>query len=97
MTRSGYSDDCDNWQLIRWRGAVASAIRGKHGQALLREMAAAMDAMPVRELITETLAADGSYCALGVVGAARGIDLAAINTGNHDDVAAAGALEAMAR
>lgn len=25
MSRSGYSDDVENWQLIRWRGQVASA------------------------------------------------------------------------
>jgi hypothetical protein len=37
MSRSGYSDDLENWSLIRWRGAVASAIRGRRGQAFLRE------------------------------------------------------------
>jgi len=38
MSRSGYSDDCDVWALIRWRGAVKSAIRGARGQAMLREL-----------------------------------------------------------
>lgn len=32
MSRCGYSDDYDQWALIRWRGAVESAIRGKRGQ-----------------------------------------------------------------
>jgi len=29
MSRSGYTDSCDmdQWDLIRWRGAVASAVR----------------------------------------------------------------------
>jgi hypothetical protein len=45
MSRSGYSDDLDPLALGRWRGRVASAMRGKRGQAFLREMLAAMDAM----------------------------------------------------
>lgn len=37
MSRSGYTDDCDDqWALIRWRGAVNSAIKGKRGQQALR-------------------------------------------------------------
>lgn len=90
MSRSGYSGDIDNWALIKWRGQVASAIRGKRGQRLLRELLEALDAMPVKELIANELqAADGSYCALGVVGAKRGIDLAAIDPDEPTDVAAA--------
>lgn len=87
MSRSGYSHDCDNWDLIRWRGAVASAIRGKRGQALLREIAAALDAMPVKELVANELEADGSYCTLGVVGAARGIELSKIDPDDRETVA----------
>jgi hypothetical protein len=41
MSRSGYSDDCDGWALIRWRGAVNSAIKGRRGQQALREIVAA--------------------------------------------------------
>ncbi|KGC50992.1 hypothetical protein DO66_5867 [Burkholderia pseudomallei] len=36
MSRSGYSDDCGGWSLIRWRGAVNSAIKGARGQKFLR-------------------------------------------------------------
>jgi hypothetical protein len=43
------------WSHIRWRGAVASAIRGGRGQAFLREMLAAMDAMPVKRLVANEL------------------------------------------
>lgn len=59
MSRSGYSDDYDgdNWDLIRWRGAVTSAIRGKRGQAFLREALAALDAMPEKQLIAGDLVA----------------------------------------
>jgi hypothetical protein len=52
MSRSQYIDDCDdNWQLIRWRGMVASAIRGKRGQQFLKDLLAALDAMPVNAVL----------------------------------------------
>jgi hypothetical protein len=80
MSRSNYSDDVENnWGLICWRGAVNSAIRGKRGQALIRELIAGMDAMPVKELIADELEVSGQFCALGVVGRARGIDMTGID------------------
>lgn len=79
MSRSGYSNDCEQWDLIRWRGAVNSAIRGKRGQQFLRELAAALDAMPEKRLIANELEADGAFCTLGVIGAARGIDMADVD------------------
>ncbi len=75
MSRSGYNDEGDNWDMIRWRGAVHSAIRGKRGQAFLRELLAAMDALPVKELIAGELEEHGQVCALGAVGKARGYDM----------------------
>jgi len=49
MARHGLvssSDDYDsnNWDYICWRGAVASALRGKRGQSFLRDLLAAVDA-----------------------------------------------------
>lgn len=80
MSRSGYSEDCDGWELIMYRGQVASAMRGKRGQSFLRELAAEMDAMPVKELIANKLInADGQVCAIGVVCKARGIDVSKVN------------------
>lgn len=88
MSRSGYSDDIDNWDLIKWRGQVASAIRGRRGQKLLHELAQAMDAMPVRELYPNELkTADGQFCALGVVGNARGIELEKLDAEDHCAIA----------
>lgn len=89
MSRSGYSDDCDGWALIRWRGAVESAIRGARGQALLRETLAALDSMPVKELIAHELVQEGDFCTLGVVGQKRGIDLTKLDPEDRDSVAAA--------
>lgn len=77
MSRSGYSDDCDDPLAFgRWRAQVKSAIRGKRGQSFLRELAAALDAMEVKELIAEELINDeGQCCTIGVVCKARGMDV----------------------
>lgn len=66
MSRSGYCDDydCDPLPLGRWRGQVASAIRGKRGQAFLRELVAALDAMPEKRLIANDLEQAGNVCAI---------------------------------
>lgn len=87
MSRSGYSDDCDGWSLIRWRGAVTSALRGKRGQAFLREALAALDALPTPELIANDLSSEGSYCTLGAIGHARGTDLRTVDVDDHYSVA----------
>lgn len=63
--RSGYTDDCENVAL--YRNSVALAIRGKRGQAMLRKMADAMDAMPVKELITGDLRNEDGCCAIGTI------------------------------
>jgi hypothetical protein len=78
MSRSGYSDDGDYCNL--WRGAVNSAIRGKRGQALLRDLLSALDAMPEKRLVAGELEASGEFCALGVVGHAKGLNLRSIDT-----------------
>jgi hypothetical protein len=78
MSRSGYSDDFDGWATIRWRGAVKSAIRGKRGQAFLKELLDELDAMPVKRLIVEELEMGGEFCTLGVIGKSRGIDMTAL-------------------
>lgn len=68
MSRSNYSEDIDGWDLVRWRGAVNSAIKGKRGQTLLKEMAIALEAMPVKRLIADELnSKDEEVCALGAV------------------------------
>ena len=90
MSRSGYTEDWDDqWQTICWRGAVASAIRGARGQAFLKEMLAALDALPVRELIESELEKDGDVCAIGAVGKMRGIDMHPINAEDPETVAGA--------
>lgn len=91
MSRSGYSDDFgddDPLALGRWRAAVKSAINGKRGQAALRETLAALDAMPEKALIGESLVtADGEFCTLGVLGAARGLQMTGVDPEDADAVA----------
>ena len=86
MSRSGYSEDCENLGL--WRGAVERAIRGKRGQAFLREMAAALDAMPRKELGADEVARDSEHvCAMGSVVLARRRDVTAVDVYDADDTA----------
>lgn len=87
MSRSGYVDDGDPSSNV-WRGAVASAIRGKRGQAFLKEMLAAMDAMPEKKLVSSELEMpDGAVCAIGSVGKQRGVDMSNIDPEDSDKVA----------
>ena len=86
MSRSGYSEDIDQWELIKWRGRVASAARGKRGQSFFLDLVNALDAMPEKRLIENSLQCAEGMCALGAVGAYRGINLEKYNpTDDHDD------------
>jgi hypothetical protein len=89
MSRSGYVDDFDDyWQLIRWRGAVNSAISGKRGQAFFRDLIAALDALPEKKLIAnELVAPDGCVCALGALGNARALDFKEVDPEDYERVA----------
>ena len=86
MSRSGYHDEVLNqFDVTSWRGQVASALRGKRGQKLLLDLVHGLDAMPEKRLISEKLQCADGMCALGVVGARRGIDLLFLNPTNNDD------------
>lgn len=89
MSRAGYHDDDGdgNWNLIRWRGAVTSATRGKRGQAFLREMLVAFDALPEKRLVAGDLEVGGEVCAIGAVGRARGVPMGEIDPECYEDVA----------
>lgn len=88
MSRSGYNDDCDDALSIgRWRGIVASTMRGKRGQAFLKEMLTALDALPEKKLISNELEKDGAFCAIGAVGKMRGIDMSKLDPEDPDGVA----------
>lgn len=99
MSRSDYNEDNDDqWGLICWRGAVKSAMNGKRGQAFLREMLSAFDALPEPKLVANELETEGAVCAIGAVGKARGVDMAKLDPENTERVASVfGVSEALAR
>jgi hypothetical protein len=100
MSRSGYGDDGDYYNL--YRGTVDRALAGKRGQAFLRDMLAAMNAMPEKRLIAYGFEIAGEVCAIGTVTKARGIDMSDIDVDDHDYVGYVAAMrldiaESMAR
>lgn len=90
MSRSGYTDDCDDQLALgRWRAQVASAMRGARGQQFFRDLVAALDAMPEKRLITEELETDGCVCTLGALGRHRGVDITQLDVHDHDQLGTA--------
>lgn len=89
--RSGYSEDVcgdeNQWCWIMWRGAVKSAIRGKRGQAFLKELKDALEDLPEKKLIEGELVEDGLYCAVGCLGAKRGLDMSKLAVDDYDKIA----------
>lgn len=70
----------DQGALNIYRANVDRAIRGKRGQAFLREMAAALDAMPVKELVADEIVRDSEHvCAIGSVALARQMDVSKLD------------------
>ena len=86
MSRHGYSEgECwDTESFLRamnWNGVVASASRGKRGQAFFRALVAALDAMPGKRLVAGELEdGEGSVCALGCLGKAKGVDVKSVDS-----------------
>ena len=78
MSRYCDSDDYDwePWMEGQAAGAMRSAIRGRRGQQLLRDLIAGLDALPVPELAAGALEdpETGCVCALGAVRRVRGAE-----------------------
>lgn len=90
MSRHGLIDagDCEHYGL--YRGTVARILRSKRGQAFLKELADAMDAMPDKSLIAgDLIDDDGGCCAIGTVCKSRGIDVSKIDYEDPEQVGAA--------
>jgi len=84
MSRSGYSDDCENVSL--WRQAVKRGIQGKRGQQFLQKLAADLDAMPVKRLIRGELVEGGEACTIGVALLAAGQDASEIDIYDYERI-----------
>lgn len=88
MSRSGYSEDYDDdGRLAMYRGMVASATRGKRGQALLKDILIALNGMPCKRLIDYDLERSGSVCAIGAAGKLRGVDMSKLDPEDVETVA----------
>ena len=92
MSRSGYSDDYndEHGALAMWRGRILSATKGKRGQQFFRDLVAALDAMPEKRLIANSLEDDdtGAVCALGCLAKAKGAVLDPDDTTDYDKLGA---------
>lgn len=87
MSRSGYSDDSENYAM--WRGVIASATRGKRGQKFFRDLVVALDAMPEKSLVAGDLETeDGEVCALGALGRHKGADMSDVETTDYEALGA---------
>ena len=78
MSRAGYYDDWygEGPPPEFWRQAVERAAKSKRGQQFMRDFRDALDAMPVKELVTRELRTPGgAVCALGAVGTHRNVDM----------------------
>lgn len=92
MSRSGYTDwgpetKSEQWAYICYRGAVKSAIKGKHGQEFIKEVIAALDSLDVKKLISYELEENGQYCTLGAVGKSRGLNMSDVDIDDYDAIA----------
>jgi hypothetical protein len=79
VSRSNYSEDYDGNDIHLYRGAVQSALCGRRGQTFLRDLLAALQALPDKRLIVGHMAADGCVCAIGALGRARSVDMSEID------------------
>lgn len=88
MNRSGYVDEVDDyWAYIRYCGARNKAIKGKRGQAFLKELLEVLEAMPEKKLIAEELVTtEGEVCALGAIACARNLDLTGVSVDDWDTI-----------
>lgn len=79
MTHSGYVDGYER--------SVGNALASKRGRAFLFELRDALDAMPVKELISgDLINENGECCALGAVARARGMDVSDVDPGCREEV-----------
>lgn len=72
--RIGYSEEEDYpGQFGLWQGNCQRSLKGKAGQAILRELEAALLALPSKRLIAGNLVdAHGEVCAIGALAEHRG-------------------------
>lgn len=85
--RISYSDEEDvPGQFALWQANCTRSLKGKKGQAALRELEAALLALPDKRLIAEKLIdSDGEVCALGALAKYKGHALVAAKPEDEDE------------
>lgn len=73
MSRISYSDDDEDYpgQYALWQANCRRSIQGAVGQRVMREMEAALLALPSQRLIQHAVSLDGEVCAVGAYVAAQ--------------------------
>jgi hypothetical protein len=66
-----YEGDCDSNVSYLYESIVDRAIKGKRGQKLLKELEAALIALPEKKLIHFYFSKDGQVCSLGALALKR--------------------------
>jgi hypothetical protein len=89
MSRHGFSegsgDKGEDLAMGRWNAQVKSATRGKRGQAFFRALVEALDALPEKRLVPNSLeTTEGEVCALGCLARHRGVDVKVLSLGNEE-------------
>ncbi len=85
--RISFSDDEDfPGQVDLWQGNCERSLRGKKGQRELRELHAALLALPGKRLIHGALEDEsGGVCAIGAYGKRKGVDLSRFDVDTDTD------------
>lgn len=91
MSRVHFNEDCDSPEAIldagRWENNLRRQIKGKRGQAFLRELLAALEALPSKRLIANAVARDREVCTLGALALKRRTDAGEPRVDVLDDLA----------
>lgn len=94
--RISYSDEEEvPGQFALWQANCRRSLQGKKGQAALRELEAALLALPEKRLIADKMIdADGEVCAIGALAKHKGRDLLAEpHMGDPDEFEGDGEME----
>ncbi len=96
MARIDYSEDEDRpGQFALFQANCGRSLRGKAGQRALRDLEAALLALPEPRLIRDQLWADGEVCAIGAYAQYKGLDVT--NYDPEDESDAVGVAAGMPR
>jgi hypothetical protein len=87
MSRISYSDDeAYPGQFDLWHANCRRSLQGKEGQAELRELRAALLALPEKRLVRGVLVdGEGCVCAVGAYAKYKGLDLHTFDPEDHSD------------